>query len=223
MASNKNLTEISAFVNDYFEGNCFLDLFLSYDEIMHFPENFDVFILEKSVLADDEFRELISRFSDSCKIICFANKNEKLDENVDFVDLPVSTTKLKEILNGYSDLKSSADRVFHFSVGREKRLVALHKIMYVENKNRISKIFLTNGKVYRVRENIKNIFNRIKNSDFIMTHNDFILNLAYVKKAEGDCFVLESGDTIPIRTYGRANIVSLFYEYRYEKFKKPPF
>ena len=59
--------------------------------------------------------------------------------------------------------------------------IDINNIMYFELESRKCCVYLVDGKVLIIRKSIKELFNEINSSDFIMLHNGAAVNIKYIK------------------------------------------
>ena len=81
-------------------------------------------------------------------------------------------------------------------IGQSAINIPFRKIIYVESEKRLSHIFCidTHYDTYAKLDDIqKNL-----NDTFIRCHKSYLVNSDYIKTIEKDCFVLKTGESIPI-------------------------
>lgn len=71
--------------------------------------------------------------------------------------------------------------------------VQINTIMYFELESRKCRVYLSDGKALIIRKSIKELFNEINSSDFIMLHNGAAANIKYIKKFSSYDITMENG------------------------------
>ena len=106
---------------------------------------------------------------------------------------------LPRFLKRAADLcAGEAGRKIMISCGRKMEELTLSSVVSIERKGHVTFIKLLDGQVYQTKEKLTELLLRIRDENFIRCHVSFLVNLQNVKEILGSCFLMETGEEIPI-------------------------
>lgn len=77
--------------------------------------------------------------------------------------------------------------------------IVYREILFVESRNSMLLVHTADGQEHRVYRRLDEVEGELAGRSFLRCHQSYLVNLAYVRAAEKDSFVLESGVKIPLR------------------------
>lgn len=95
--------------------------------------------------------------------------------------------------------------------------IAYREILYVESRNSMLLVHTANGQEHRVYRRLDEVEQELAGRSFLRCHQSYLVNLAYVRAAEKDCFVLESGAEIPLRRQMTRQLREAYFGYLLEQ------
>jgi len=103
--------------------------------------------------------------------------------------------KVENAIKNIIGLITKQNKVFEYKVGKNEYSIALHKILYFENRKRKVEIvtFKENLKENIFYGNISEIGEQLADSDFIFLNQSLLVNYHAVKEFEGDKVTLING------------------------------
>lgn len=137
---------------------------------------------------------------------------------------PIRESQLYEALD-YAFTCSEVSSGPRYLVRTRQGLVSVpySRIEYIENSSRMLAVHMVDGEI------IKSIFIRssfdtevgelISEGSFMQVHKSFLINKRYVKRLNGDCVILESGDRVPISKKRAADVKREYLLYISEQYR----
>jgi len=122
----------------------------------------------------------------------------------------------EELLDTVCKGKIQANLILHNSVGKEKYVVPLQMVEYLESWLKTVNTHLINGIILKSYDTLNALENRIaKESNFLRCHQSYLVNLRYVELDEKQSvFITSSGMLIPIRRRKYSQIKQKYYCYK---------
>ena len=117
-------------------------------------------------------------------------------------------------------MSKNAEKLVHFKTKTEKTLISLNDIIYIHGHEKELSVYLTNTTKFEATERIKYFYERLNDPRFLLVHNEYIINMDLVRAEKKDSFLMADNTVIPIRNYGRNDLINSFYKYKRENYKK---
>ena len=99
----------------------------------------------------------------------------------------------------------------------------MNNIIYIQDMQEEEKwisVYLANGTTYKAKELFKKLYGRLKDERFLLLHNEYIINMDYVKAIKTDTVVMTNNSSIPMRSYNRKDLINEFYKYKIDHHKR---
>lgn len=118
--------------------------------------------------------------------------------------------------NRYQSEKKRNELMLHNSVGKEKYVVSLQKVEYLESWLKTVNTHLTNGMILKSYDTLNALEAEIhEKGNFLRCHQSYLVNLQYMELDEKICvFVTPDGTQIPIRKRQYNQIKKKYYCYK---------
>lgn len=186
---------------------------MDYIEKADSDDKFDIYLLDMimPVLKGIDLGKEIRTHDSSCHIVFITSADEYATASYDitasgYIMKPVTREKLFQILDGIiSRISSEPDESENCITIKTKdgiRHIKLHTIMYAEYNSHTIKFHIFGGET---ADTVTGSLTMSKlaemiNSDrrFIMPHRAFIVNMRYVASMNGQNFVMQNNDTVPV-------------------------
>ena len=219
------LLNITKFLNEYFSQNCFIYNFISSSEIYEIPQKLDVLFLDITELSENEINKIDNEAEYSI-IFLYGKTVYKPVLNDDSrirLSIPLLFSKLnyKKALETVSQKSKNTEKLIHFKTkGKNECIyIPLDNILYIHGTQKSVLIYLYDAGIFEANEQIKELFKRLSDSRFLFVHNEYIINMEHVRTEKGSEFLMENNFSVPIRNYGRKEIVNNFFKYKMQKMK----
>ena len=124
---------------------------------------------------------------------------------------PLKEKDIEEVLDRCNKLLSSSRKTISFTVNRSVEHVLMGDIVYAEVFGNRATVHLQN-RVLTTYTPLSSLLEETSTS-FIRCHRSFVVNMDYIARVQGKEFIMVTGDYIPIRTNGRADVVMRYQEY----------
>ncbi len=127
-----------------------------------------------------------------------------LEANRDHIRLSTTIETLKSSAKGfYEELTSEfvPDNKLAITSNQHIDIVHTRDITHIEAIDQKTKLYLSNNTFIETSSTLESFANKLKGSNFLRVHHDFIINLDYFSKLdvrEGKTIEIENGIKIPI-------------------------
>ena len=182
----------------YTDGNKVVDL------IYNNKEDFDILFLDIDMpdISGLEVAKKI-RKSESDIILIFISSHEQyvfdsieynpfryIRKNMIEKELPIA------LRAAYLRIKETVDEYIVAKTEDSEVKIKYSDIMYFETLARKVEIHLSNGKVFAVRKTIKELYEELKDSNFIRIHSGAIVNAKYIDEFSNYDITLDNGEVL---------------------------
>lgn len=219
---HKNI--LSELINGYaFEDEYSLTTFqFGYDliEVYNEGESFDIIFLDMQ-LGNENGIDIASAIRKSdCKshiiittsLIDYAVQGYSVKAN-GFLLKPLTQEKLFPILNKIvHEIKRTACSSHEFEINKEKYILRTGEILYFESFGRKIKVVTATGE-HEYYGSISSLEKEFAESDFILCHRAYLVNLKNVKIIKKGNVILKNGCEIPISTKKNQKVYDEFTKY----------
>lgn len=120
----------------------------------------------------------------------------------DFLVKPINFTKLEEVVLKAILISGVKIGYFEFVINKKAYKYSLNSILYFESKGRKIKIVTVDGKK-EFYGKIKNVYYELKEKNFYLIHNSYLINYSKVKEQRYESVKLICGEEIPISRNNR--------------------
>ncbi len=236
--------DINEFINNYFsEKSYFYKVykFSNYEELLEFYHNKDKIDLLFTELVETgkedkpkknvfDNLEKLRKIDSAINIVINTTSNIYASKCFEIWPLyynvkPLKYDKTSTIINRF--LKQNMLKEESFSVRNGKKIINLSfdEIVFIESQNTTIKIHMNNYEVLKTYGKLDDIENQLSNDRFLRCHKSFLVNMNYIKAADGYKFITIYGDTVSIRQREASKIKKIFYDFinkkkKHEKEKK---
>lgn len=124
---------------------------------------------------------------------------------------PFDESKLRKILSNI--LKTEYKRRIALKVGRQFRYLYTDEITYVESNGHIVTAYMRDGTEVATNGKLNEIEKMIDEKRYLRCNQSYLVNMDYIKDVGDSCFIMQSGETIPIRVRGRKDVLDAYNEY----------
>lgn len=137
-----------------------------------------------------------------------------------YIEKPVKKKAVQELLEIVRLKKENRPRLLLKMNGKDI-LIDFQRILYVEQKAHILRVFLAGGEILLVNEKLKNIESQFEEQNFIRCHKSYLVNLAYVKELNREfrLFSMKEGQNVLIRRESMPAAQKALADYLFEKLK----
>ena len=117
-----------------------------------------------------------------------------------YIEKPYTEEDIEGILKLALMEKNNAPALF-IQRNRKSERIALNKIVFLEQKTHQLYIHLKGGESIQVYEKLSSFSDQLEEQGFFVPHKSYAVNLSYVRYVDSElkCFVMQSGENVPIR------------------------
>lgn len=137
-------------------------------------------------------------------------------EAVHYLIKPITWDAFCEAMRRCLARAKPAKKTIHVNVGRSDLDVCIDGIRYIEVYGHKSIINTVKGEL-NVSQSLGTLEQALKEKSFIKCYRCFIINMDYVQRIEGDCFLMKDNREIPISRDSRVQIKSRYLDYVFSK------
>jgi len=183
-------SRIISFLDEYFLGNCFIYSFLTVSEIYESPTELDLLFLNTNEITHKDLSSIENAID--YPIILLDNKvnTQKNNLTIPLLFNRLNYTKALETVIKNAD---NIEKLVHFKQEGERVLIPLDNIRYIHSIKRETALYLKSLKTFKENERLGNLCSRIKDDRFLIIHNEYAVNMDYVKVLKGDNALLLDG------------------------------
>lgn len=116
---------------------------------------------------------------------------------MDFLIKPITQERVDELLDMAVKLIDTNSKVFTCSGNGENYVIPIKDIYYMESSARKITIH-TVSRDYEIYDKLDNIYQRVKQFNFIYIHKSFLVNYLYVRSIRANSLTLDNGKQLPI-------------------------
>lgn len=128
---------------------------------------------------------------------------------INFLIKPIGKEKVAKVIRKYIVITEQDNHIFEYKKRMEYYKVLMSEIIYFENRNRKVSIYTTDGED-EFYESMENIYNIVKEHDFLFVHKSIIVNYRFIKKISYEEVVMLDGTILPISQSRRPAIKSMY-------------
>lgn len=143
-----------------------------------------------------------------------------------YLDKPINQTEIFKQLDELIErilhkkiIEETRHHLLEFNVGRTKIRLPVNDIFYFERTDRKIKMVTKKGE-FAINETIASIENRLRNYDFVMSHQSFILNINNIKDYVKGEIVMINDDCIPLAQKRASDFKRIMRQFLQNKLKK---
>lgn len=130
---------------------------------------------------------------------------------INFLIKPLDYEKIRKIIDKVLILFEADNRIFRFKKGRKFHKIPISDIFYFCSEGRKIQLVTQNGS-FEFYGSLENIYNKVKNSNFLYVHKSFLVNYKYIKNYDYEQVNMIDGTTVPISQSRRKSIRSMFFK-----------
>jgi len=186
---------------------------MDYVEKAESDDKFDIYLLDMimPVIKGIDLGKTLRKHDRNCCIVFITSADEYASESYDitasgYIMKPVTREKLFQILDGIvSKISYEPEESEECITVKTKdgiRHIKLHTIIYAEYINHTIKFHIFGGEIIATVTGsltMAKLVDMIKNDKcFIVPHRAFIINLRYVASMNGQNFVMQNNDIVPV-------------------------
>ena len=178
---------------------------------------FDVVVLDM-ILENENGLEIAHRLRDAGykgNIIFWTSDKEHFREAFDVgaVQYAIKGKEYGRVYSAINEILSHMrDEVLTFKTHGELRRLEYGKIEYVESKGRSCHIYTTENECFVTIIKLNDIEEELCDKRFLRCHQSFLVNMDHIQSVN-DNFIMESGDTVPIRRRNHNEIKDKYENY----------
>ena len=132
---------------------------------------------------------------------------------INFLIKPIEKEKVAKVIHQYMVITEQDNHIFEYKKRMEYYKVLMSEIIYLESRNRKVSIYTTNGED-EFYETMENIYNVVKEHEFLFIHKSIIVNYRFIKKISYEEVVMLDGTILPISQSRRPAIKSMYMKIR---------
>ena len=215
--SEKNL-RIIKFLSEYFKGNCFVYSFLTAAEIYDVKGMLDVLFLDTAFVSKAEFSKIEDAVS--FPLILLYDKEKPRNDSHISIPLLFNNLNYSRAISEAVNKSEGVEKLVCFTKKTEKNFIYLNKIIYIYGVEKELLVYLSNGTVFKASERLKNFYTRVADERFLIIHNDYMINMDFVKTMKDETVLMIGETELPIKAYNRKDIINNFYKYKVKKHKR---
>ena len=117
---------------------------------------------------------------------------------MNFLIKPVDKEHIYKMMDVARKLIGEGDVCLTFKTGRGSRKIGLHDIRYISIDGRKTVVFLADGNKEECYGKIDEVYDKVKNNNFVRVHKSYIVNCNYVNRILPGEIVMDDGKTIPV-------------------------
>ena len=95
--------------------------------------------------------------------------------------------------------------------------ISYREILYVESRNTTLRVHTLNGQEHRIYRKLDEVEQELAGRTFLRCHQSFLVNLAHVRAAERDHFVMSTGEPIPLRQRDAKKLRDAYFSYLFQQ------
>lgn len=212
------------YILEYFsDDNIDIDIYINGEEFIEVfkSKKYDIVFLDiyMSGLTGIEISKIIFETDKNCKIVFITTSNSFASESYDveavgYIIKPVDKVRIKNLLDKcLSDLEKD-NKYINFISAKNAYHIAYKDIVYVDNIMRKIRIHLCNNLIEINDSFYKNVDILLEDKRFIECCRCVIVNMDHIIKIQGDDFIMDNNETVPIRKRNRKEIHKKYMRYK---------
>lgn len=159
---------------------------------------------------------------DKTPIVFFTSSPEYAIEGYDvaaagYIMKPYRTSYVHQVLQRLYDhdfkyrIRAKYDCEFYY--------IPYQDILYIESSAHNLEIHTSNSdRIYTKTAKLSDIEKQLSSRDFMRIQQSIIVNLNHVSNVCGDFFIMDNGESLPMRVRGRKEVTDAYYEYFKSKY-----
>ncbi len=168
------------------------------------PERWDIILLDIYMpgLSGVETARRLRRLNDTCAVVfvTYSQFHGLIGYDLgisDYLVKPINQSTVFDMLDWCVQQQREALRTLRICSDWEQMEVRLRDIRYIEIRRHTACINLK-GKQISTRRGIAELEKEIDSQNFLRCHRSFLVNLAYVQTMQGNDFIMEGGQHVPV-------------------------
>lgn len=212
------------YIAEYFSNNDInIDIYINGEEFIKAfkSKKYDIAFLDiyMTGLTGIEISKIIFETDKNCKIVFITTSNSFASESYDveaagYIVKPVDKVRIKNLLDKFlADLEKD-NKYINFISAKNAYHIAYKDIVYVDNIMRKIRIHLYKNLIEINDSFYKNVDVLLEDKRFIESCRCVIVNMDHIIKIQGDDFIMDNNETVPIRKRNRKEIHKKYMRYK---------
>lgn len=128
---------------------------------------------------------------------------------MDFLLKPVNEKQIERIVSLCHRLIENNRNIFQFSTRECTVRLNMSQINYFESRGRKIKV-VTDDEIYEFYEKMDDLYERVKDYNFLYIHKSYIVNNAHIKHFTAKSVVMGNGEEVPVSRNRRGELKNLW-------------
>ncbi len=109
--------------------------------------------------------------------------------------------------------EADREEYYYIATGVSGRKISVDSILYLEKEKKYTIFHCQNGRLYRERDTLENVFSRLSPERFVMINRGMVINLEHLISLERLDVTLRDGSVLPVSRYAKTRVLDKMAEY----------